>query len=760
MASAHISTAAPRAPSRFSVSRVDPHQEIARIRQALSLLESHIARSPSWLANGVSHHPQQQSQPQTTPSSIYAQPQPASAPLHTPVDHSPRSHLKQENIDPSLASHAKSSTTDLAPGMLAQPRTGDGGMYAGPTSAATHFASLKSDDDAADDDDDSQSVVSDSSPDNQYPSPRDFDLLAMLPEVSIVDGLLSHYFESCQWENRHLHHHAFTQAWARFKSNIASDRLVLATVFVVLAIAVQFLPPRHPLIESLPESPPELSENYYTIGCTALQRHQAERKTYSLELIELLLLRTHYLTITKDQCEDLWTMRGELVSTAIAMGLHRDPGKWKMSRDVAERRRWAWWNIMLTERWQAFMFGRPLAICNHHFDTQFPSAFDHSYDPTGRLHLPHIHLFRLAEALGDVMDDAVSVRPVPYERVIAQDKVLERWLQTLPPELDLDDYRLARALSSSVLSIRRTGAQSLCVRIFFHHVRFTLHRPYASPWKPSPSNHVHDARWQQSLETAISAADRLTQLVTQARPDFLANSSLAVPGHLHWGPFHAFSAAMFFSFQLIAKPDQPGANLFRANVKRVMVVLEHLRGIPVADKALSVLQALAPLYDEQPVQDHDERERKKSRVLSFVRRLAFPCHDSPGFSRARVVESSVSPNTIPMAASSSPSTSISPPSAHGMPPTPVVTPTNLPQQQQPQQQQQQPPQAAPPPQYAHSLPPPRPPAYEQAGPYGSHPEETVWGTSIGVDSGDWANFISVVQPRPDNNPSRDGQQLV
>jgi hypothetical protein len=228
--------------------------------------------------------------------------------------------------------------------MLAQPRTGDGGMYAGPTSAATHFSSLKSDDD------DSQSVISDSSPENQYPFLRDFDLLAMLPEAYIIDGLLSHYFESCQWENQHLHHHTFAHAWARFTSNVASDQLVLATVFVVLAIAVQFLPPRHRLLKSLPESASELSENYYIIGCTALQRYRTERRTYSLELIELLLLRTHYLTITKDQCEDLWAIRGELLSTTIAMGLHRDPGKWKMSRDVAERRRWAWWNIMLTER--------------------------------------------------------------------------------------------------------------------------------------------------------------------------------------------------------------------------------------------------------------------------------------------------------------------------------------------------------------------------------------------------------------------------
>jgi len=230
--------------------------------------------------------------------------------------------------------------------MLAQPRTGDGGMYAGPTSAATHLATVKAESDITDDDDD-RSVVSDM-PSSE--SSRDFDLLAMLPEISIVDGLIKHYFESCQWENRHLHHDAFMHAWGRYKANIANDRLVLATVFVVLAISVQFLPASHHLLQSFNDPPAELSENFYTLGCTVLTRYHAERRTYSLELIELLLLRTHYLTITKDQCEDLWTIRGELVSTAIAMGLHRDPGRWKMSRDVAERRRWAWWNIMLIER--------------------------------------------------------------------------------------------------------------------------------------------------------------------------------------------------------------------------------------------------------------------------------------------------------------------------------------------------------------------------------------------------------------------------
>jgi len=117
--------------------------------------------------------------------------------------------------------------------------------------------------------------------------------------------------------------------------------------------------------------------------------------------------------------------------------------------------------------------------------------------------------------------------------------------------------------------------------------------------------------------------------VGQSRPDFLANSSLAVPGHMNWAPFHCFSAAMFFSFQLIANPDQPGAGLFRDSIRKAITTLEQARGIVVADKALDILQALAPLYSPQfPLESAESRDKKRAHVLGTVRKLAFPYHDS------------------------------------------------------------------------------------------------------------------------------------
>ncbi|THG93243.1 hypothetical protein EW145_g8424, partial [Phellinidium pouzarii] len=485
----------------------------------------------------------------------------------------------------------------------------------------------------------------------------DDDLLAQLPAIHVIDGLVDYYQNFCNWMYRHVHPGAFGAAWARFKDCASADRLVLATLSVVMAVAVRYLPERHALLSALPNGTrEEIGERFYQVACEALARYRAESRALSLELVELLLIRTHYLTLSKNESEEIWAIRGELVSIGTAMGLHRDPTRWRMPRELAERRRWAWWHIVLLERWQCFLFGRPLSVGSHHFDTLMPSYVDPNVDKSGRLFLPNIHMFKLADILGDIVDDAVSIRPVPYSRVLERDRELVTWMEDLPRELDLDEYRLARSLASPIPSDMRLGVLSVIIRTSYYHIRFTLHRPYAatasdrstdSSKKASGvekngshnANHDHHARMAQSLDTAASAADKLIQLVSQARPDVLGNASLAAPAHVHWGPFHCFSAAMFFSLQLIADPNQPGASLFRTNIRRVLDILGMSRGVHIADKASDMLLALRPLYDADVDVDGEEagvdREHTKEQVIALVKSLAFPYHDSSASSGVR-----------------------------------------------------------------------------------------------------------------------------
>ncbi|KAG7096594.1 hypothetical protein E1B28_004013 [Marasmius oreades] len=590
--------------------RVDPAAEFARLRHSLNLLESYIYPNNKNSLQSLPHSTPNRHRQSTIDSGFLA-------PKKEPVD---------------LDMNDKSNIT---PGMLG-PQT-QGGLYAGPTSVPSHFMSTDQPRGSDEDSDSRQSQERIEDFPQNTSVEYDRDLLGMLPSIDVIDGLISYYFEYCNWIYRHVNQVAFTQNWERFKSGHSADRITLATACTLMAISTHYLPVQHPLLESFAETHEQLGANFYEVSGMSLSRRMAENKSYNLDLVELFLIRNHYNILLKSDSEEIWHMKGELVTVGTAMGLHRDPGKWRMQRDVAERRRWAWWHIILMERWQAFMFGRPLCIASHHFDTQLPSYCDPAIDKTGRLYLPNIALFRLAFILGDIVDDAVSVRPVPYESVKANDRALTEWMDNLPAELDLDEYRVARNLASSNANLRRLGVQSVIIRTSYHHIRFTLHRPYASAPSSGPSVNgsskplggPDSSKMAQSLEIAVSSADKLITMVSQARPDFLANSSLAVPGHMSWGPWHCFSASMFFSFQLIANPDQPGAGLFRASIKKALTTLEQSRGIPVADKALDILLALAPLYSaESQMKPQEERDKERARCLSVVRKLAFPYHDS------------------------------------------------------------------------------------------------------------------------------------
>ncbi|KAF5333453.1 hypothetical protein D9611_002362 [Ephemerocybe angulata] len=567
-----------------SFTRVDPAQEIARLRHSISLLEAYVFPA---------HRNQSQPHRRTAES----------ASLITP---------KKENGLGEGSGDGKAA----APGMLGSQV--QGGLYAGPTSAATHLLINDSQRGGDSDESESRHHSQDRTLDD-FPGTVEYDrdLLAMLPNLDVVDGLITHYFDYCNWIYRHINQPNFIAQWERFKTGTSADRIILATACAMMGIAVHYLPQRDPLLEHFHESHEELGQRFYQVSSTALQRRLSETRAYSLELVELLLCRCHFLTLSKTDSEEIWHVRGELVTIGMAMGLHRDPGKWKMHRDVAERRRWAWWHIILLERWQAFMFGRPLTIASHHFDTQLPSYCDPSVDKTGRLYLPNIALFRLAFILGDIMDDAVSVRTVPYENVMANDRALTQWMENLPPEMDLDEYRVARSLASSNLATRRLGVQSVIIRTSYYHIRFTLHRPYASanPNSPAPASSqkssVSPEKQAQSLEIAVGAADKLITMVGQSRPDFLANSSLAVPGHMNWGPFHCFSAAMFFSFQLIANPEQPVT-----------------RNTSVRQSLCDSLCLNSPLFPRLPQMAPEERDKLRAQKLGVVKKLAFPYHDS------------------------------------------------------------------------------------------------------------------------------------
>ena len=222
------------------------------------------------------------------------------------------------------------------------------------------------------------------------------------------------------------------------------------------------------------------------------------------------------------------------------------------------------------------------------------------------------------------MDDAVSLRRVPYESVLAKDRALQEWWAALPKELDLDDYTVVSLLPSPITSKRHRGVMSVVVRAAYLHIRFAMHRRYAG------LAHGETSKYATSLEIAINAADKLIMTSTLGTPEMISQAGLGVTGHLNWAPMHCFSAAIFFCFQIINNPEQAGAKHLCASVLRAVTTLESCRGMRAAEKALNILRALGPLYTEEYLSDRPEdRDHKKEVILPTVRRLQFPCVDSP-----------------------------------------------------------------------------------------------------------------------------------
>ncbi|KZT74513.1 hypothetical protein DAEQUDRAFT_720690 [Daedalea quercina L-15889] len=584
---------------------LDPLSEISRIRQSLVQLESYIKVDSSNIRPiiGYAH----------LPPSAQSGAHPL-APLAARLDLLTRG--KGGDRGPQLDRHkVESSPMVGTPGMFGG--RGIGGLYVGPTTPGSLMVG-NHDRDEQEPDGATSHIEELVEPFSEY----DDDFVRQLPPFDTIDSLIAYYFDYCNWIYRHVNEKSFLDGWTRFKTGQSGDRIVLATACIVMCLALRYLPAGHPLLERMgPGTVEEHSNKYHALMRNVLKRHrdhaESLTRTYTLPLVELLLAQSHYLTFAKEDPEEVWKLAGELISIGTAMGLHRDPGKHKFERHVAERRRWAWWHIILFERWQAFMFGRPLHVASHHFETNLPTVRDPDIEKAvGRLHLPNLALFKLAFILGHIMDDAVSFKTIQYTSVQEKDKMLTEWYNDLPAELKLDEYALRAGLLSGDKETRRLAVQSVIDRCAHLHIRFTLHRPYI--------------KVQTSLDAAVESASELITLSAHAYSVQVAQGAQGVPGHLNWFPFHVFSAAMFFSFQLITNPDVPGKDAFREQVRKAMALLERARWLPVAEKALTILQALQPLYSEELVmQPAEQRALKKAEVLKVVKTLAFPYQDPP-----------------------------------------------------------------------------------------------------------------------------------
>lgn len=532
------------------------------------------------------------------------------------------------------------------------------GSYVGPTFAATPLLNyIQSDGDENEPDEvgvegpaRAQGVVS-------------VDLLSELPAKPTLQALVEMYLTSGRWNYMYLDEDILQRKLDAYVMRGEIDDATLALFFAVISVALYYCPWPHNILHAFPEPAMATGDRFHKLCMTMIERmHESITQHPTLEHVELHLLVGHYLSSSKlgDSAEELWSLTNRLNGLTTALGLHRDPERWNLPSDVILRRRWAWWNTLSFERYTCMLIGRPPLTSDSHFDTQYPISdmypSDQKLADNPMLH--YLTVFRFALALGPILDDLHHVRPMDADRVAMHDRSLIEWQDTWPPDIKLDEFGIAAAMSKSAdVGMTRRGVQCMFVTGMLHFVRFRLNRPQTTS---SKSNSI------AAQEKVAGAAAKLISLHVRAVPDYISNSVLTVPGHLGHAPYNMFIACMFYTYQLLSDPDQPGANHFRSNLSEAISVYGKVREMPIADRCFKALIACHPPPEsDDPDAAHDSALMRRERI-AIMRRITFPyigLADVSDLENVYPVEGESKPTSPAMAKAEQPQASTS---AHNM----------------------------------------------------------------------------------------------
>ncbi|TDL18161.1 hypothetical protein BD410DRAFT_900945 [Rickenella mellea] len=77
------------------------------------------------------------------------------------------------------------------------------------------------------------------------------------------------------------------------------------------------------------------------------------------------------------------TMLGYVSVLAAAIGLHRDPARWKLDEKAVQRRREVFWQLFMVTNWQGLKSGRPLVFTLPFIETELPNDCEQVFASDG-----------------------------------------------------------------------------------------------------------------------------------------------------------------------------------------------------------------------------------------------------------------------------------------------------------------------------------------------------------------------------------------
>ncbi|KID74342.1 Trichosetin biosynthesis cluster transcription factor TF23 [Metarhizium brunneum] len=255
------------------------------------------------------------------------------------------------------------------------------------------------------------------------------DILAAMPEKSVVDRLVSSYFSNPPIPHVLLHPGSFSRQYERFWADPFNTPLTwIALLYGIMCLATQAETFQSLVLESsltpqtpVPSMPPSRPQYLDQVEQSLIAGNYSNGGPFALEAL------LHYTIVEQTRYPDAdvgtWLLTGVIVRLGLRMGYHRDPSHFPgITPFQGEMRRRIWVVMHALDVMTSLLLGLPRVIKDGQWDTMPPRNVHDSELDEGAARLPPsrpeseatpvLHLLakhRMLVVLGAIADTSMSV---------------------------------------------------------------------------------------------------------------------------------------------------------------------------------------------------------------------------------------------------------------------------------------------------------------------------------------------------------------
>ncbi|KAI1786226.1 fungal-specific transcription factor domain-containing protein [Ganoderma leucocontextum] len=300
----------------------------------------------------------------------------------------------------------------------------------------------------------------------------------------------------------------------------------LALMFVVFCFGALTDP-------DLPPAPHnEEAARYYQLTRAALSLEPVMDRPPSVATVQVLSLMGIYMGMVADDrsIECTWSLMGLASKLAQSTGLHRDCARFKLTSAETQKRRALFWELFITDCWQALATGRLPTFELQFVDTELPADPDETLadDGTTQLSFPAWKARWGKECVSAVVMGTLTAQPPKYSAILELDRrirdmPLPKYAQQPPPP----DAGLAQTMSH-YMPIN-----------YLHLTLLYVHRCY---FATALNDHPADPMRSQYAPSFLAGYRSATALLNSVREQYSRFPAQIARFWVIWT--HAFSACV------------------------------------------------------------------------------------------------------------------------------------------------------------------------------------------------------------------------